>query len=169
MDCGSFVDSCYDVWRRVCDLANLVAHQLYDVESVKGPDQAHPLLSIHELIKAAQRGQTPCIRNDGLVAIPGWLDQRRDERKQLYWKVWMTADGHRERATLQDISTSGMGLVDCPALMIGAQVTVQLPDQRCLTGVVSWSQPNRVGARFVNPLSVNDPLLSAQQPSSGNP
>ncbi len=148
-----------DVWRRVCDLANLVAHQLYDVETTRGT-QTHPLVSIHELIRAAQRGQAPCVRNDGLVAIPGWLDQRREERKSLGWKVWLTAEGRRERATLQDISLSGMGLADCPTLAIGAQISVQLPDSRCFTGVVTWSQANRLGARFLMPISANDPVLS---------
>ena len=149
-----------DIWRRVCDLANLVAHQLYEVEDVSGLNQSHPLLSLHELIKAAQRGQMPLVRNDGLVAIPGWLDQRRDKRKALGWKIWMTTDGRRERATLQDISMGGVGLADCPPLTIGALVIVELPDSRALTGIVTWSQANRLGARFLSPLSLNDPVLT---------
>lgn len=150
-----------DVWRRICDLANRVAHQLYDVEDVRGSDKDSALKSIHTLIKLAQSGQSPCVRDDGLVSIPGWLDQRREERRSLGWKIWVNSGSARERATLQDISTGGMGLSNCRACPVGTQISVQLPDHRCLTGIVTWSQVDRMGARFLTPISLNDPVLAA--------
>ena len=155
------LDQIADVWQRICDLANVVAHQLYDVENIEYSPNNHQLLSIHSLIKAAQSGLCPCVRMDGSIFVPGWLDQRREARRPLGWKVWFESGNSRERATLQDISSGGMGLVACQARPLGTQISVQLTDARCLIGVVTWSKPDRMGIRFLQPLSHTDPLLTA--------
>ena len=149
-----------DVWQRACVLANVVTHQLYDIEHIDDPVRNHKLISTQQLIKDAISGKCPCVRRDGTVYVPGLLDQRRDERHALGWTVWLDADGMREQAVLQDISAGGMGLAVCHGHPIGTLIAVQLSNGRCLTGVVVWSQKDRIGARFLQPLSATDPLLS---------
>lgn len=149
-----------DLWQRACVLANVVTHQLYDIEHIDDPVRNHKLISTQQLIKDAISGKCPCVRRDGTVYVPGLLDQRRDERHALGWTVWLDAGGTRERATLQDISAGGMGLTVRPGHPIGALIAVQLSNARCLTGVVVWSQKDRIGVRLLQPLSPTDPLLS---------
>lgn len=149
-----------DLWQRACVLANVVTHQLYDIENINDPVRNHKLISTHQLIKDAISGKCPCVRRDGTVYVPGLLDQRRDERHALGWTVWLDAGGTRERATLQDISAGGMGLTVRPGHPIGALIAVQLSNARCLTGVVVWSQKDGIGVRLLQPLSPTDPLLS---------
>ena len=149
-----------DVWQRACVLANVVAHQLYEIEHMDDPVRKQKLISTQQLIKAAISGQSPCVRADGTVYVPGWLDQRREERRALGWTIWLDVGGTRERATLQDISSGGMGLTLCRGHPVGTLIAVQLPNARCLAGVVAWSQKDRMGAQFLQPLSPTDPLLS---------
>lgn len=150
-----------DVWQRVCALASIVAHLLYDVESAGDPVRKNQLISIHRLINDAKIGNSPCVRNDGTVFVPGWLDHRRNERRAVGWQVWLESSGKRDRATLRDISAGGMGLTTCHNRPVGTQVSVQLADARCLAGVVTWSQNDRIGVKFLQPLSATDPLLTS--------
>ncbi len=155
-----------DVWQRVCALASIVAHLLYDVEHAGDPVRKNQLISIHKLINAAKSGSSPCVRNDGTVFVPGWLDHRRDERRAVGWQVWLEGGGKRDRATLKDISSGGMGLTCCHSRSVGTQISVQLTDARCLVGVVTWSQNDRMGVKFLQPLSATDPLLTAAYDST---
>ena len=85
-----------DVWQQVCALANIVAHHLFDVENVDDPARKYQLISIQELINAAKSGRSPCVRSDGTVFVPGWLDQRREERLAAGWQVWIEYGGDRK-------------------------------------------------------------------------
>ncbi len=150
-----------DVWQRVCALASIVAHLLSDVECAGDPVRKNQLITLHRLINAAKSGSSPCVRNDGTVFVPGWLDHRRDERRAVGWQVWLESGGKRDRATLRDISAGGMGLTSSNSRPVGTQISVQLADARCLAGVVTWSQNDRLGVKFLQPLYANDPLLTA--------
>ena len=150
-----------DVWRRLCGLASLVTYHAYDVERIEDPVRKGQLASIQQLIKAAQNGESPCVRGDGTLFVPGWLEERREERKAAGWTIMIHSSTGREAATLSDISTGGMGLAFCRIRPIGSQITVELQDGRCLAGVVAWAHNDRMGARFLQPLSHNDPIMTA--------
>ena len=150
-----------NVWLKVCALANLVVHHVYDVERLEDPARKVMLMSIQQLIVAAKNGNSPCVRSNGTVFIPGWLEERREVRHPRGWRVWIVYDGRREAATLQDISTGGMGLAFCDPQPVGSQISVAFPDGRCLTGIVTWAKDQRIGARFLQPLLKSDPLITA--------
>ena len=155
------LDQLQNVWLKACSLANLVVHHVYDVERLEDPARKGMLMSIQQLIVAAKNGQSPCVRSNGTVFIPGWLEERREVRQPRGWRVWIVFEGQRESATLQDISTGGMGLAYCGPRPIGSQISVAFPDGRCLTGIVTWSKDQRIGARFLQPLQKTDPLITA--------
>lgn len=149
-----------DVWYRVCSSAILVLHCSYDTNYGKNPAKSSQINSLHQLLKMAKSGQSPCIRDDGRLFVPGWLDQRRHERKILGHKVFIDAAGVRCEATLHDISVGGMGISACPSLPVGARISVQLADGRVLCGIITWSGDQRLGVRFMQQLSPSDTLLT---------
>jgi PilZ domain len=149
-----------DVWQRICSIANVVAHQCFDVEESENPVRRQMLISTHQLIKAAHAGQHPCVRADGTMFIPGWLDQRREERRPAVIPVRLEFSGKIETAMLQNISSGGMGIASRVEIAVGEQISVQLPNFRLLVGIVAWCSQGRIGARFLTPLSQTDPLLT---------
>ena len=151
-----------EVWTRACAAAILVVHCSHDTNFGTDPVKNCQVNTIHQLLKSAKDGQSPCVRSDGRLFVPGWLDQRRHERTVIGFKVIIEAAGVRSHATLHDISVGGMGIVSCPSLPIGAQISVQLVDGRVLTGIVTWSGDQRLGARFIQQLSPSDPLLTTR-------
>lgn len=149
-----------DVWQRICSLANVIAHQSFDVEENENAVRRQMLISTHQLIKAAHSGQHPCVRADGMVFVPGWLEQRREERRPTILPVRLEVGGKIDTAMLVNISSGGMGITSRIEISPGAQISVQLPDSRLLVAIVAWCSNGRIGARFLNPLSQSDPLLT---------
>ena len=154
-----------DVWQRICSAANVVCHQLYDIENGAGPNRRDQLLAIHEMIKSAQHAGSPCVRLDGTVFVPGWLDERRQPRRLLAWPVWLEVDNACEAAILKDVSTGGVGLESCQGRPIGTQINVHLHSGRILKAVVTWSQNGRLGAKFLQTLPPEDPMLTGSDGS----
>ncbi len=148
-----------NVWLKACGLANLVLHNVYGVERLDDPARKAILFSIQQLIIEAKNGKSPCVRSNGTVFIPGWIEERREDRQSRGLRVWIEAEGQREPATLQDISTGGMGLAFCETRPVGSQIIVELADGRRLCGIVTWASNKRIGARFLQPLMRTDPLL----------
>ena len=161
MPLGSWLDIA-EVWSRVCAAALLVTHSSHDTNFGADAGKRCQINTLHRLLKIAQEGQSPCVRSDGKLFVPGWLDQRRHERVVLDFKVTIDAAGVLYQATLNDISVGGMGLVFCPALPVGTQILVQMANGRALTGIITWSRDQRLGARFIQQLSPSDPLLAAR-------
>ena len=149
-----------DVWCRACASALLVVHHSHDTNFTGDSGNNQQINTLHQLLVSVGNGGSPCVRADGRFFVPGWLDQRRQERKPIGCKVWVEAEGVRVRAILQDISPGGMGIASCPAIPVGARVSAQLADDRVLTGIVTWSKGQRLGARLTQPLSPTDPLLA---------
>ncbi len=154
-----------DVWQRVCSAANVVCHQLYDIENGAVQSRREQLVSIHEMIKSVQHGGSPCVRLDGTVFVPGWLDERRQPRQPRGWPVWLEVANTCEAAILKDVSTGGLGLESCQARAIGTAIKVHLPSNRVLHAVVTWSQAGRLGAKFSQPLLLDDPVLTGADQS----
>jgi hypothetical protein len=148
-----------DAWCCVCSTATIVMHHIPEVRSMDDPAAQYRLASLHRLVNAAKMSESPCVRSDGTVFVPGWLDRRRQERRTVGCKVWLETGGVRERATLHDISMGGMGLAFCKTFPVGTEVAAQLPNGRRLVGNVAWSHEDRMGATFARPLSPTDPLL----------
>ncbi|MGQ0673941.1 MAG: PilZ domain-containing protein [Hyphomicrobium sp.] len=151
-----------DVWQRVCASALVVVHCSQDSVYVMEAAHQRSLGHLHQLLRSATCGECPCIRSDGRLVVPGWLDQRRHDRKRLDRKVWIETRTGRSHGILQDISTSGFGLSSGPALEVSERVSVQLSDGRILVGIAVWHQDGRSGARLVQPLSETDPLLACE-------
>ena len=122
-----------------------------------GTDHASRSLEIQHVARCAAHGETPCIRSDDIVLIPGWLDLRKETRIPVGATVWMTTQNWRQRVTLKDLSVAGAGLASCPSLAMGADVKIELPSGVPLHGSVMWSIGGNIGVRFTARLTENDP------------
>jgi hypothetical protein len=150
-----------DVWQRLCAQAAIVLHHAYDVEPLDEPARKFQIMSIQQAIKSAQAGEHPYVRADGTLFVPGWLEERREHRHAAGWKIVIDCGDGREPAVLLDISSGGVGLGFCKARSAGTQISVEPGDGRCFAAIVTWSNGDRMGARFIAPLTRSDPLFAA--------
>ena len=137
----------------------LVLLVLLELDLLGRTDQIPRLLEIEGLVKTARYGGTPCVRSDGHVLIPGWLDRRRDRRVPVGISVMIECTRGRVRSVLNDLSITGLGLTSCPSVAIGSELSVEMPNGRILTGLVAWSTGSNVGISFREPLAEADPVF----------
>lgn len=146
-------------WQPLSGELRLFLLVLADMEPVRSSAQLARLLEIEGLVKSTRYGGTPCVRTDGVVLVPGWLDRRSDRRVPVGISVRLDCGRGYQRVTLNDVSVSGAGLSSCPSLKSGTPVTLELPNGRVLTGRSAWCHGNTVGVRFTLPLEEADPLF----------
>lgn len=148
-----------DVWQPLCSQMRLLLLVLLELDLLGASDQVPRLLEVESLTKAARYGGTPCIRSDGQVIIPSWLDKRRDRRIPVGVSVLIAGPCGRLRATLNDMSTAGLGLGPCPSFPVGTELSVELPNGRSLAGIVAWTHGGHIGLRLEKPLAESDPIF----------
>jgi CheY-like chemotaxis protein len=84
---------------------------------------------------------------------------RQSKRRGLSIAVNLVAAGVVSHVTLENVSSTGMGLRDWSGLTCPRDVEVQLPDGRMLSAAVCWVGKGRIGLRLVERLQQLDPLL----------
>jgi hypothetical protein len=136
------------LWQPLNHRVGLTLRVMNKFDLLFGTDHASRSLEIQHVVECAGLGETPCIRSDGIVLIPGWLDLRTEARIPVGASVWLTTQNWRQRVTLKDLSVAGAGLASCPSLTLGADVTIELPSGNPLHGSVMWSIGGNIGVRF---------------------
>ena len=147
-------------WQPLAVATRMILMVLEELDLVLWSDQIPRLFEIEGLLKSATSGGTPCVRADGLVFVPGWLDRRRERRVPLGISVWIDSARGRQRVLLNDLSVSGLGLAQCQSLELDSAVSAELPNGRILEGAVIWSYGGNIGLRFFEPLNESDRLFS---------
>jgi hypothetical protein len=155
-------------WLPLCRKARLILLTLCECELLRGTDQDARLFEIEGLAKNACYGGTPCIRADGMVMVPGWLDHRRDTRIPVGTAIWIHTKSGRHRAVLKDVSAAGFGLSACPSLTVNAEVVAELPSGTTIHGVVVWSHGGNIGLRLADRLSATSPVFRIVMAMSRN-
>jgi hypothetical protein len=150
-----------ELWNGVCGAALLAVHFLYEEERFPNEAQEQNVRLIRDSIKAIGNGDTPFVRSDSTVFIPGWLDYRRDVRVACGWRIEIRHQGASAPGVLENISRTGMGLVTNVPMVPSQTVSVALPDGRQLDGTVVWADGQRCGVTFPRPLDERDFLLPA--------
>ncbi len=148
-------------WRQLCCKAVFILRAIAKMEFLNDAGQSKRLIGIERIVDDAMLGGIPCVRSDDIVIIPGWLDQRRDERISINISVWIETKCGRQRALLKDMSLSGLGLGSCPSLPLGAGVKVELSDGTSMDGFAVWSHGGQVGVKLAERLNRQSPALRA--------
>jgi hypothetical protein len=155
-------------WLPLCRKARLILLTLCECELLRSTDQDARLFEIEGLAKSACYGGMPCIRADGMVMVPGWLDHRKDTRIPVGTAIWVHTKSGRHRAVLKDVSAAGFGLTACPSLAINTEVVAELPSGTTIHGVVVWSHGGNVGLRLADRLSATSPVFRIVMAMSRN-
>lgn len=88
---------------------------------------------------------------------------RQAKRRGLSSTVNLVVDGVVSHVTMENISTSGMGLRDTPDVPRTTDVQVHLSCGRVLAAVVRWTVKGRIGLNLVARLEIDDPLLQTDR------
>jgi len=148
-----------DLWEPVCGQVRLLLLVVADLPETRYSNQIARILEVESLVKRARYGETPCIRTDGMVIVPGWIDQRREPRFTVNISVICNFSKKRVRVVLKDLSITAAGLCSCPTVPVGTAIAIELPNARILDGRVIWSQGTNIGVRFDKPLADQDPIF----------
>ncbi len=149
-----------NVWQLLCGEIRLFLLVMAEITDVRESALMARLLEVEGLVKSIGSGGSPCVRADGQVLIPGWLDRRRGRRIPVGISVRVDCGRGHQRVTLSDISPTGAGLTSCPSLKTGSFVAIELPNGRRLEGHAAWSYANSIGIQFTNPIDDTDPVFS---------
>lgn len=147
------------VWNTVCGAALLVVHFLYAENGFPDDTQERSMQLIRDSIRAIGNGQTPFVRSDSTVFIPGWFDYRREVRRTFGWRVEVHHQNHRMLGVLENLSRTGMGLSTQSVMIVGRPVCAILQDGRQLEGTIVWVNGLRCGATLLRTLDSHDPLI----------
>ena len=150
-----------DAWRRACSAA---------IQAIEALEPCNPGASrrtdtlesvrVLNLLRMAESGEAPCLEPDGRITIPGWAERRREPRIALRLEATTEIGGETMAIVIRNVSLSGLGL-DCTGeIAPGTRLTVRLPGDRVLRGVVAWADVQRVGVRLDQRLEPDDPLLA---------
>ena len=113
-----------------------------------------------DMLRAAARGEEPCIDAEGHLSVPGWAERRRKPRRNRNMPVQLEVGSNKSHAVLVDVSAMGLGLQFPTLVPQYTSARVWLSDGRELKGVVSWSKGGRLGVRLDHPLEADDHLLN---------
>jgi hypothetical protein len=159
-----------DAWCRTCsvlrDLIVMVV-QLMDVHgvTVSPPQEAQGIA----LLEEAASGRSPCLDDDGSFSLPGWAERRREKRRRFVQPIRIGIGIKTFPATSENLSSNGILIAAGFMIPTGCQVVVHLQDGRRLEACVRWSEGNKSGLAFNEPLSNQDPLWSAVRDESYRP
>jgi hypothetical protein len=159
-------DTLADAWQRTCSSALNAINALRRMLPEGPRDRALAGVGrVTDLLKAAQRGEHPCVEVDGTVVVPGWAERRRAKRARMALSCAVRVGDRILSASIHDISMGGMGLTGITDVERGSIMDVELPSGRRLSGTVAWTSLGeaKVGVKFASPLSSDDPILPNYQ------
>lgn len=157
-------DTLADAWQRACGAA------LGAALALRGPifdamPEMHRTRSLRvgDLLRAAQRGEHPCVHPDGGIVIPGWAERRRVRRQSIDLAAQLERPGRVDEVRVVDISQGGLGFSGISDAVRGEQAVIVLAGGRRLAGTVAWTSGDRAGLKLGEPIPLQDPLLRQER------
>lgn len=111
------------------------------------------VLRLVEMLWGVSLGRSPCVRIDGHIIIPGWVERRTHLRREINAPATLTVDGMTQHVTIRDISAGGIGVEGDTTVAPGDQVNVALGSGVCFEGIAMWNRDGRIGVRLSKPIS----------------
>ena len=105
-----------------------------------------------EMLRGVTLGRAPCIRIDGAVIVPGWIERRKQLRREVDRPAQLSVNGIPHEMTLRDISVGGVGLEGHASVKPGDLVNIALDSGVNVQGVAVWNRDGRVGVKLTCPL-----------------
>ena len=101
-----------------------------------------------ELLRGVELGRAPCVRIDGVVIVPGWVERRAQVRKQVAKPTEVAINGTSHKMLIRDISAGGIGLEGNTAAEPGDRVDIKLESGVSVSGVAIWNSDGRLGVKL---------------------
>lgn len=107
-----------------------------------------PAARLIEMLWDVTLGRSPCVRVDGAVVIPGWIERRGHLRREVNAPATLSIGGQRQTVTVRDLSAGGLGLEGGDNVKPGDHVSISLGTGINLDGVAVWTRDGRVGVKL---------------------
>ena len=104
-----------------------------------------------EMLWAVALGRTPCVRIDGAVIVPGWIERRTHLRREVNTPATLSFNGTQQRVTVRDLSAGGIGIEGGQEVRAGDRVQIALGTGVKFDGVAVWNRDGRVGIQLTSP------------------
>lgn len=148
------------VWREICGLATALIHDLELAAPSLSTDltlEAEPELLV--VLRAARRGGTPCLDQNGRPFVPGWAQKRGHQRLPLRLTGSLEFDGQAWPIVVKDVSAGGLGVCGVPPVEVGGEATLRLETGERLHASVAWSVDGEAGLQLRTRLPRDHDLL----------
>jgi hypothetical protein len=109
-------------------------------------------LRLIEMLWGVTVGRSPCVRIDGAVIVPGWIERRAHLRREINAPATLSTNGTRQKVTVRDMSAGGIGLEGGDSVQPGDAVNISLGTGVKFDGVAVWNKDGRVGVKLSSPL-----------------
>lgn len=116
-------------------------------------------LMLVRTLRGVLDGKSPCVTGDGHISRLDLPQRRRLPRVPLQKRCTIHHGSGQSQAFAVDVSLGGIGLANAPKLALRDSVEIELPGGRRLQGTVAWSGAGKLGIKFLDPLSPDDPLI----------
>lgn len=107
-----------------------------------------PAARLVEMLWDVTLGRSPCVRIDGAVIIPGWIERRGHLRREINAPATLSVGGQQQRVTVRDLSAGGVGIEGSADVKPGDRVSVSLGSGIMLEGIAVWNRDGRVGVKL---------------------
>lgn len=149
-----------DAWRYTCR-ASLEANDTIRIcLSESGFDEPPAVNANGEaLLRAAERGEQPCVDRDGNVTVPGWAENRQAKRVAVNLPAIAYYRGLKQTVVIDNASKSGLGLAGLDGAIPGRMISLAVEGGETLSGMIIWSRGKNTGIKLDETLSDDHRLL----------
>lgn len=158
---GVHIDVLSGTWCLLCKAGAALlrrVHAGYQLDL--GPEGSMHFFRTIDLLRSCANGHSPCVKSDGSVEVPGFIERRKEERLMVDWSAIAIVAKTAMPAQIVDLSAGGAKFVSLVVLQPSQRTSLRLPSGRTLDGVIAWTNASVNGMRFDRPLASDDPLLS---------
>lgn len=163
---GVHIDVLTGTWRNTCRQTLMV---LQTIEKYCAAIDTLTNLSVERiasLLKQAASGDSPCLKGDGSVDIPGLTERRSQRRYKVRWPAVARFNHVALDVDVTDISLGGIGM-ECDLVpSVGASGFVAFECGKQVHGCVAWTNKARFGFRFDAALPSGDILIQLARKDS---
>ncbi len=147
---GVDIETLVEAWRAAA-IQSLAVLSLLDNEADRhefGTKDRVAGQRLVELLRGVSLGRAPCVRLDGAVIVPGWVERRGQLRRQVALPAQLAVNGQNHKMLVRDISTDGVGLEGEASVKPGDRVNIALDSGVQMEGVAVWNRDGRVGVKL---------------------
>ncbi len=147
---GVPIESLAEAWRAAAKQGINVLKLLDNDEARAefGQKDKYAAQRLVELLRGVELGRAPCVRIDGVVIVPGWIERRPQVRRQVVRPTEVAINGTNHTMVIRDISEGGIGLEGNAAAEPGDRVSIKLESGTHVSGIAVWSSDGRLGVKL---------------------